>query len=283
MTAANALASLDERFADVRGVRIRYFVGGSGPPLILVHGLGGAAATWIDLAPALARHRTLLIPDLPGHGGSAALPAAPSLSAFADRIVEIAAREDLPPVAIAGHSTGGVVALRAAVRHPEYVTALVLVAAAGITSARRRSAYALRIIGLLEPARRIAPYRRVIARSPLLKTLVFGHVAVADPPALRPGAVEAVLAGPALHVDIRSAARALVTDDPRPDLHRVRCPTLVLWGARDHQLPIGDAFEYARRLRAPIRVISDCGHLLIVERPEACVDAIESFLDSAGT
>ena len=282
MTAANALDGFAERIADVRGVRIRYFVGGTGPPLLLLHGLGGAAATWIELAPMLALRRTLLIPDLPGHGGSGALAAAPSLSAFADRALELAAREEMLPTAVVGHSTGGVVALRAAVRHPQRVTALVLAAAAGITSARRRSDYALRMFGLLEPARRIAPYRRFIARSPLLKTLVFGYFMAADPPALRPRAVEAVLAGPALHVDTRSAARALVSDDPRPDLHRVRCPTLVLWGARDHQLPIGDAFDYARRLRAPIRTIAGCGHLLIAERPEACVDAIESFLDRVG-
>jgi pimeloyl-ACP methyl ester carboxylesterase len=52
----------------------------------------------------------------------------------------------------------------------------------------------------------------------------------------------------------------------------------VLWGARDNQLPVGDAFEYARRLRAPLRLIADCGHLLIGERPEACADAITGFL-----
>jgi pimeloyl-ACP methyl ester carboxylesterase len=52
----------------------------------------------------------------------------------------------------------------------------------------------------------------------------------------------------------------------------------VLWGARDNQLPIGDAFDYARRLRGRLRVIADCGHLLIGERPDACADAIERFL-----
>ena len=282
MTAANALDGFAERFADVRGVRMRYFVGGSGPPLLLLHGLGGAAVNWVDVARVLTLRRTLLIPDLPGHGGSGALAAAPSLNAFADRALELAAREEMLPAAVVGHSTGGVVALRAAVRHPKRVTALVLAAAAGITSARRRSDYALRMFGFLEPARRIAPYRGVIARSPLLKTLVFGYLMVADPAALRPRAVEAVLAGPALHVDTQSAARALVNDDPRPDLHRVRCPSLVLWGARDHQLPIGDAFDYARRLRAPLRSIADCGHLLIAERPDACADAIETFLDGVG-
>jgi pimeloyl-ACP methyl ester carboxylesterase len=60
----------------------------------------------------------------------------------------------------------------------------------------------------------------------------------------------------------------------------VRCPVLVLWGARDNQLPVGDAFDYARRLRARLRVIADCGHLLIAERPEACADAIASLAGS---
>ena len=52
----------------------------------------------------------------------------------------------------------------------------------------------------------------------------------------------------------------------------------MLWGAKDNQLPLDDAFDYARRLRAPLRTIADCGHLLIVERPAACLDAVESFL-----
>jgi pimeloyl-ACP methyl ester carboxylesterase len=52
----------------------------------------------------------------------------------------------------------------------------------------------------------------------------------------------------------------------------------VLWGARDNQLPLVDAFDYARRLGAPLRVIAECGHLLIAERPDACLDAIDGFL-----
>ena len=76
-----------------------------------------------------------------------------------------------------------------------------------------------------------------------------------------------------------SAWRALTQDDPRADLHRVRAPALVLWGAHDNQLPLEDAFELARRLHAPVRVIAECGHLLIVERPDACLDAIETWLE----
>jgi pimeloyl-ACP methyl ester carboxylesterase len=52
---------------------------------------------------------------------------------------------------------------------------------------------------------------------------------------------------------------------------------LVLWGARDIQLPLEDAFEYARRLRAKLRLVADCGHLVIVERPHAVLDALEEL------
>ena len=48
------LPGLEERFAEIKGVRMRYFVGGEGPSLILVHGLGGAAANWTELVPLLA-------------------------------------------------------------------------------------------------------------------------------------------------------------------------------------------------------------------------------------
>ena len=50
--------------------------------------------------------------------------------------------------------------------------------------------------------------------------------------------------------------------------------------ARDRQVPLDDGFEYARRLRAPLRVIADCGHLLIGERPDACARAVLEFTES---
>ncbi len=70
----------------MKGARLRYFTAGEGEPLVLVHGLGGAAANWVELAPALARRRRVLVPDLPGHGASDPAPAAPNLAAYADRL-----------------------------------------------------------------------------------------------------------------------------------------------------------------------------------------------------
>ena len=270
-------AGFEERFLDARGSRLRYLVAGEGDPLVLVHGLGGAAANWLALAPLLPGRR-LIVPELPGHGGSSPLPAAPSLSPYADRLGLLLEYESAAPAAVVGHSLGGAVALRLALRRPESVSALVLAAAAGISSTTRSARYALTVTGILKPGRKIAPHRRRVARSALLKRLVFGRWGASDPPALPPEVVEALLAGPARHTDTVSAATALVRDDVRPDLERISCPVLVLWGARDNQLPVDDAFDYARRLRAPLRVIADCGHLLIVERPAACGDAITGFL-----
>src|SRR5437867_1150743 len=109
---------------------MRYFVGGSGPPIVLVHGLGGAASNWTELAPLLAGRHRLLVPDLPGHGGSSALPAVSGLEPFADRVALVAELEGMLPAPVIGHSLGGMVVLRLALRRPADVQAVVLAGAA---------------------------------------------------------------------------------------------------------------------------------------------------------
>jgi pimeloyl-ACP methyl ester carboxylesterase len=274
MQAAKDLPGFEERLVELKGVRMRYLMAGSGSAVVLVHGLGGAASNWIELAPLLARTTRVIAPELPGHGGSSPLAAAPNLNPFADRVAGVLERESVTGATVVGHSFGGSIALRLAMRHPRLVGSVVLAGAAGISSGRRAAVYGLRITALLKPGRRIAPYRRRIALSPFLRTRVFGGWGAADALALSPRAAEGFLAGPERHSDTLSAVRALLLEDPRSELHGVACPCLVIWGARDTQVGVADAFEYARRLRAPLRVIADCGHLLIAERPDACLDAI---------
>jgi pimeloyl-ACP methyl ester carboxylesterase len=269
---------LEERLAEVRAVRMRYFVGGDGPPLVLVHGLGGAASNWNELVPALARRHRLLVPDLPGHGGSSALPAVSGLGAFADRVALVAERERMLPAAVVGHSLGGAIALRWTLRRPGDVAALVLAASAGLSIGNVWGRQLLSIFSMVRPGRLAAHRRSWVARSPLLRRLVFGVVSVADPLALTNDAVEGFLAAQLLHTDIDAAWQALRGDDAREELDGVQCPALVLWGADDAQLPLDDAFEYTRRLHARLRVIPGCGHLLIGERADACDRAIEDFL-----
>jgi len=264
--ATDLLSGLDEGIETVRGLRIRVFRrAGEGLPLLLLHGFGGAAWNWSEMAPLL-EGRPLVIPDLPGHAGSDPLPAARSLTPYADVVAGLLDGS----AGVVGHSMGAVVALRLAERRPDLVAGLVLAAPAGISSSTRLGEMFLGVAAVTKPGR-IAGWRaHRVARSPRLKRFVFGGIEVSNPQLLTERAVHGFLRGPTMHADVYAAARALAADDPRQNLDRVRCPAVVLFGGRDRQVPIEDGFEYARRLRAPLRVIADCGHLLIGERPDVC-------------
>lgn len=280
-SATPGLEGFVERQIAVGKGGVRYLVAGSGPSVVLVHGLGGAAPNWRLIAPDLARDYRVVIPELPGHGGSDPLSAT-TLDPFADAVLAVLDAEDALPVAWIGHSLGGIVGLRAAVRRPEAVRGVVLAAAAGITSGRGTAVARVTMHSFVHVGKVVTMQRRRLARSPLGRTLAFGWWGVADPVGLEPAMAEAFLEGPSRHTNTTSAGRALVATDPRLELDRVQCPCLCLWGTRDNWVPLADGFEYARRLRAPLRAIADCGHLLIGERPEVVVRALREFLAGLG-
>src|SRR5207237_39587 len=150
----------------------------------------------------------------------------------------------------------GVVALRLAERRPELVRRVVLAAAAGISSSTRLAQVTITLAGIVQPGRIAGRRAERIARSRRLRRLGFGPFEVSNPALLTERSVYGFLRGPVLHSDALGAGRALAADDPRRDLGRVRCPVLVLWGARDRQVPVEDGLEYARRLQAPVRLIA---------------------------
>jgi pimeloyl-ACP methyl ester carboxylesterase len=281
MTTATKLRSaellgLEERTAETSG--LRYYAGGSGQPLVLVHGLAGSATNWLELVPELVERHRLLVVDLPGHGGSEPPRPGSSVSDFADAVAHVVDVEDAGPAFVAGHSFGGHVALRLAHRRPELVRGLLLVSPAGIATATRSLQLAVALAGVVRPGRWVSPFRHRYAGRMWYRRGLFRPWFVSDAAAISERATVGFLEGQRLHLDTRTAGRAMVADDPRPDLEHVACPVLILWGARDAQLPLDDAFEYARRLRARLRIVADCGHLVIGERPSACVAALNDLV-----
>ena len=179
-----------------------------------------------------------------------------------------------------GHSLGGVVALRAAVLRPDAVRGVVLAAAAGIGSATRAAQVTLAVLGVAQPGRLIAPHRAPgRARGSAAGSRSAGG-AWRIPTRSSPSSPRRSSSAPRIHTDTRQAGRALLASDPRTELDRVTCPCLCLWGASDNWVQLDDGIEYARRLGAPLRTIAGCGHLLIGERPDACLAAIEEFVAS---
>jgi pimeloyl-ACP methyl ester carboxylesterase len=100
---------------------------------------------------------------------------------------------------------------------------------------------------------------------------------VSDADALPPPALRGLFRDTREHDGVDVAGVAMTRDDPRAEIGAIGCPALVLWGARDLQLPVADGVELARRLRAPLRIVADCGHLVLAERPEAIVDSLAAL------
>ncbi len=258
---------------------LSYLVGGAGPPMVLIHGLGGAAENWVDLAPLLSQRFRLLIPDLPWHGASGAGPSRVTLRTFSDAVCQCLDAEELASSVVIGHSFGGQVALQIAIVEPWRVRALVLAPVSGISSSEVKRRYALRASSWLRPARRTNAPRPRILRSRTLRQLAFSSM-VSDVDTLSDAGADAFYSGAAAARNTRPALRALLRHDLREELHHVRAPALVIWGARDVALPVADGVEYSRRLGARLRVLADTGHLPCAERPGLSAALIEEFLDA---
>jgi len=273
MTCATAVLPLDPFSVRHATGSIRSFEGGAGEPVVLLHGLGGGAANWALVADDLVLSHRVVAIDLPGHGGSDPLPRGAGVDDYADAVAAaIAGRVDGPALVV-GHSFGGQVALRLAERAPALVRALLLVVSSGIASLPRRTAMAGQLTSVIRPGRWVAPFADRYADRAWFRAFAFWPFFVADAAALSERATLGFFAEVREHRDVRGAFRALLADRRRDDV-AISCPALVLWGADDGIVPVDHGIVLARRLRAPLRVVPDCGHLLIAERPDTVLDAL---------
>ena len=277
MTCATALLDLDPFSVRLATGSIRSFDGGQGEKVVLLHGLGGSAANWTEVLDRLVPGHRVLALDLPGHGGSDPLPRGASVDDYADAVAVAIDRRGGAPALVVGHSFGGQVALRLAVRHPRLVQALLLVVSSGVASLPRRSAMGGQLTTALRPGRWLAPLASRYAGSTWFRMLAFRPFLVADAAAFPPRAVLGFFAELREHRDVRGAFRALLADMQGDDVE-LGCPAIVVWGADDGIVPVEHGLRLARLLGAPLRVVADCGHLVIGERPDAVVDAIRSML-----
>ena len=116
----------------LHGHRITYRTAGSGPVLLLIHGIAGSSATWDDVLPWLAERYTVVAPDLLGHGRSAKPRGDYSLGAYASGIRDLLGVLGHERASVVGHSLGGGVAMQLAYQFPERCERLVLVSSGGL-------------------------------------------------------------------------------------------------------------------------------------------------------
>lgn len=120
-------------FRTIHGYRRAYRIAGSGPVLLLIHGIGDNSATWDSVHAQLAEHFTVIAPDLLGHGQSDKPRADYSVAAYANGMRDLLAVLDIERVTVVGHSLGGGVAMQFTYQFPHLVERLILVAPGGVT------------------------------------------------------------------------------------------------------------------------------------------------------
>ena len=116
----------------LHGHRVRFHRAGSGPLLVLLHGIASTADTWAPVADALAQRHTILAPDLLGHGESAKPRGDYSLGAYASGVRDLVAALGHDRATVVGHSLGGGIAMQFAYQFPERIERLVLVDSGGL-------------------------------------------------------------------------------------------------------------------------------------------------------
>ncbi len=123
---------IEDRVVGSAGSRVHYLTAGSGPPLVLLHGGGECALAWRWVLPELARRFRVIAPDFPGSGASDRPPAGYSAAMLGEFVGGFLDALKIPRAAVAGHSLGGLAAMQFALRDPARVSALALVASAGL-------------------------------------------------------------------------------------------------------------------------------------------------------
>lgn len=271
--------AIDRRVVDVGdGLLLHVERAGEGPPLVLLHGFTGATTTWTSLLPRLAaEHRTLAI-DLPGHGRSSA-PANPgryALTRFAGDLPRVLDALGIDRVALLGYSMGGRAALRAALRAPDRIAALVLESTSpGIADPARRAERRAADRALADEIERDG-VPAFVSRWEALPLWASQH-------ALPASARERLRAqreandGAGLANSLRGAGAG--EDEPvLAQLGAFASPVLLVAGALDVAY-VGAAGEMARAFpNARLTVVPDAGHAVHLERPDELSGAVLEFL-----
>ena len=244
---------------------------GKGPALFLLHSLLSDRASFDAIVPRLSRSFRVIVPELPGFGGSRAVSG--GLAAVADRMAEAvrdAAGAD--EVIVLGNGYGGFVALQMAIRHPDIATRLILADCGAAFSEPGREAF--RNMAAASRAKGLSVITDVAMRR------LFAPEFQAQHPDLMRDRREAFLrTDPEV---IQAACAALAKLDLRPQLGQVKIPVLVLVGEHDEATPPPMSHELAAGLpQARLKIIPGCAHVPQLQSPELFLDAIGDFLPAS--
>src|SRR5918994_4755819 len=288
------MVSLAEQTSDLsathevvlHGHRVSYRTAGSGPVVLLVHGVAGTSEQWADVAPVLAEEFTVVAPDLLGHGESAKPQGDYSLGAYAAGMRDLLIALGHRRATVVGHSLGGGIAMQFVYEYPVFAERLVVVSSGGLG----REVHPLLRAATLPGAELVLPliaHERVLSAgifagrllkrigleaAPDLAEMARGYASLGDG-----GARQAFLHTLRAVLD-PLGQRVSATD--RLYLAAM-VPTLILWGRRDPLIPCAHAESAHQAMPgSDLEIFENSGHFVHIDQPVRFARALIDFIDS---
>jgi pimeloyl-ACP methyl ester carboxylesterase len=260
-----------------------YLVGGEGPVLLLIHGMAGTCENWRGVIEPLARHHTVIAPDLPGHGLSAGGSGDYSLGNFASGLRDLLLVLGHERATLVGHSLGGGIAMQFSYQFPELVERLVLVSSGGL---------GLEVSPVLRAAALPGADLFISATAGTGQKIGGLLGRGLSKVGMKPAADIAEVArgyGSLAEPDRRKAFLATLRSVIGTEGQRVSAadrfylaeavPVLIVWGARDPIIPVGHGEDAHRALPgSKLEIFDEVGHLPQVEQPGHFITVLEDFL-----
>jgi pimeloyl-ACP methyl ester carboxylesterase len=279
-------AAFDAWEVDLHGHRVIYRIAGSGPPVVLIHGMVNSSLHWEAVALRLATDYTVIAPDLIGHGDSATPRGDYSLGAHAAVIRDLLAAIGVERASLVGHSLGGGVAMQFFYQFPQRVERLALVSSGGlgreVSPMLRGAALPGASVGLW-----LAAHPRLVEAMWSVgermrdrgsgKGVYLQAIARALRPLGRPGARTAFLQTLRAVIDVHGQRVSA-----RDRLYLLRdFPTLIVWGERDNTIPL----EHGRLAHNSVPgsrfvTLPRAAHFPHLEDPAGLADALAEFLQA---
>lgn len=276
------------QFRTIHGYRRAFRIAGSGPALLLIHGIGDNSTAWEPVHARLAQRYTVIAPDLLGHGQSAKPRADYSVAAYANGMRDLLSVLDIDKVTVVGHSLGGGVAMQFAYQFPQLVDRLILVGAGGVT---KDVNIALRFASLPLGSEALALLRLPLVL-PALQTAgwllgtVVGSTGIGRdiPNVLR---ILADLPEPTASAAFSRTLRAVVDWRGQVVTMLDRCyltesvPVQLIWGEKDAVIPVSHAhMAHAAMPGSRLAIFPGSGHFPFHDDPDRFVQLVDDFIDT---
>jgi pimeloyl-ACP methyl ester carboxylesterase len=270
----------------IHGHRRAYVVAGSGPALLLLHGLGCDHTTWAPVIDSLARRYTVIAPDLLGHGESDKPRADYSVGGYANGMRDLLTVLGIDRVSVVGHSFGGGVAMQFAYQFPERTERLILVGSGGLGPEVTPAIRAITTPGFHQAMGLLTlPGVRHVGTAGMRALAATGVRATRDLTELAD--IYDSFKDPRTRAAIRHVVRAvvdwrgqIVTMADRAYLTEAM-PMCVVWGRNDQVIPVrhaGNAAALAPSAR--VEIIPNAGHFPHKDHPQRFVKIVNDFIRS---